>query len=100
MPNLIGTYNIRNGRNGGLEAALQGMSQANMDLVILQETKLTDGVYTRRSAVYNVIATDVLYRRNIRIFLKLPWHIYTHIDLVPWLATTVTFKNTATCPRL
>ena len=34
------------------------MSQANMDLGILQETKLTNGVYTRRSAGYSVIATD------------------------------------------
>ena len=38
------TYNIRNGRNGGLEAALRGMAQANMDLRVLQETKCTDGV--------------------------------------------------------
>ena len=44
------TYNIRNGRKGGLEAALRGMYQANMDLGILQETKLTDGIYTLRSA--------------------------------------------------
>ena len=50
MPIRFGTYNILNGRNGGLEAALRGMSQANMDLGILQETKLTDGIYTRRSA--------------------------------------------------
>ena len=54
----FGTYNIRNVRNGGLEAALQGMSQANMDLGLLQETKLTDGICTRRSAGYSVVATD------------------------------------------
>ena len=47
VPIILGTYNIRNGRDGGLEAALRGMSQANMDLSILQETKLTDGIYTR-----------------------------------------------------
>ena len=46
------------GRKGGLEMALWGISQANMDLGILQETKLTDGIYTRGSADYNVIATD------------------------------------------
>ena len=46
----FGTYNIRNGRKVGLEAALWGISQANMDLGILQETKLIDGVYTRGSA--------------------------------------------------
>ena len=37
----FGTYNIRNGRNGGLEAALRGMAQANIDLGVLQETKCT-----------------------------------------------------------
>ena len=31
VPIRFGSYNIYNGRNGGLEAALQGMSQANMD---------------------------------------------------------------------
>ena len=38
--------------------ALRGMSQANMDLGILQETKLTDGIYTRGSDGYSAIATD------------------------------------------
>ena len=34
------TYNICNGSNGGLELALRGVSQANMDLGIFQEKKL------------------------------------------------------------
>ena len=55
----FGTYNIRNGRNGGLEAALRGVSHTNMDLGILKETKLTDGIYTRGSAGYSVVATDM-----------------------------------------
>ena len=58
MPIRFGTYNIRNGRNVGLEVAPRGMSQANMDLVILQETKLTDGIYTHGSAGYSVVAMD------------------------------------------
>ena len=36
VPIRFGTYNIRNGRNGGLESALRGMSQANIDLGIFQ----------------------------------------------------------------
>ena len=35
-----------------------------MDLGILQETKLTDGVYTRGSASYKVIATDAPSRHR------------------------------------
>ena len=54
----FGTYNIRNGRDGGLKAALHGMSQANMDLGIFQETKLTDEIYTCGLAGYSVVATD------------------------------------------
>ena len=50
MPIKFGTYNIRNGRNGGLESALWGMAQAKIDLGVFQETKCTDGVYTRTSA--------------------------------------------------
>ena len=46
----FGTYSIRNGRNGGLELELREVSQANIDLGIFQETKVTDGIYTRGSA--------------------------------------------------
>eukprot|EP00978_Attheya_sp_CCMP212_P029590 scaffold105604_cov49-Attheya_sp.AAC.1 len=41
----IASYNIRNGRAGGLEAALRAMAQANVDVGVFQETKLTDGIY-------------------------------------------------------
>ena len=70
MPIRFGTYNIRNGRNGGLEAALRGMSQANMDLGIFQETKMTDRIYTRGSAGYSAVATDApsQHRRGVAIF--------------------------------
>ena len=58
VPIRFNTYNIRNRRNGGLESVLRGMSQANMDLGIFQEKKCTDGIYTRESAGYRVVATD------------------------------------------
>ena len=66
----FGTYNIRNGRNIGLEAALWGVSQSNMDLGILQETKLTDGIYTFGSAGYSVVAADApsRHRGGVTIF--------------------------------
>ena len=70
VPIIFVTYNIRNGRNGGLEVALRGISQANMDLGILQETKLTDGIYTRGSTGYSVVATDApsRHRGGVAIF--------------------------------
>ena len=38
---------------------LRGMSQANMDLGIFQETNVTDIIYTRGFSGYSVIATDM-----------------------------------------
>ena len=60
VPSRFGTYNIRNGRNGGLESALRGMSQANMYLGIFQETKFIGGVYTCRLSGYIVVSTEAL----------------------------------------
>ena len=70
VPIRFGTYNIRNGRNGGLESALRGVSQANMDLGIFQETKVTDVIYTLRSAGYSVVATDApsRHRSGVAVF--------------------------------
>ena len=72
----FGTYNIRNGRNRGLESALRGTYQANMDLGIFQETKLAGDVYTRRSAGYRVVATDVPSRHHsgVAVFYRLSPH--------------------------
>ena len=64
VPIRFGTYNIRNGRNRGSESSLGGMSQANMDLGIFQETKVTDGIYTRGSDGYSVVATDAPIRHR------------------------------------
>ena len=46
----FGTYNIWNGQNRGLESALHGMSQANMELGVFQETNLTNPFYTCESS--------------------------------------------------
>ena len=40
------------------------MSQANMDLGIFQETKVTDGIYTCGSAGYRVVATNAPSRHR------------------------------------
>ena len=66
---IFGTYNIRNGHNGGLDSALRGMDQANMDLGIFQETKFTEGIYTCESARYQVVATDAPSRHRGRVAL-------------------------------
>ena len=54
----VATYNIRSGRAGGLESALRAMAATGVDLGILTETKITDGIYTRFSSGYQVQATE------------------------------------------
>ena len=72
MPIRFGTYNIRNGPNGGLELALRGMIQENVDVGVFQETKFTDGIYTRVSEGYRVVATPALSRHQggVTIFYR------------------------------
>ena len=41
------TLNIRSGRAGGLEAYLRALQQVNVDVGVLQETKLTYGIPAR-----------------------------------------------------
>ena len=68
----FGTYNICNIRNGGLESALRGMSQANMYLGIFQGKKITHGIYNRGSAGYSVVATDApsRHRGGVAMFYR------------------------------
>ena len=54
----VASWNIRSSRNGSLQAALRVMESLGVDIGILQETRLTKGIYTRRFGNYNVIATD------------------------------------------
>ena len=52
-----------------MESALRGMYQANMDLVIFQDTKCTDGIYTHESAGYRVVVTDAPSQHRGRVAL-------------------------------
>jgi hypothetical protein len=52
------TYNITSGRTGRLEQALRACSTMGIDWGILTESKLTEGIHTRFSSGYWVVATD------------------------------------------
>jgi hypothetical protein len=56
----LASFNIRSGRNGGLEAALRAMDQLGVDIGFLVETKLTGGIYTRHLSGYDVLALTVM----------------------------------------
>ena len=63
----IDTLKIRLGKAGGLEAALQDLRQGNVDVGVLQETKLTDGIHARQGEGYYVWATEAERRHQWRI---------------------------------
>jgi hypothetical protein len=65
----LALYNIRSGRNGGLERALRAMDQLGVDIGFLVETKLTDGVYTQFLSGYKVVASTAPSARQGRIAL-------------------------------
>ena len=54
----VAAWNIQCGRNGGLESACRALVSLDVDIAILQETKLTNNVYARRSSGYSIIASD------------------------------------------
>ena len=79
--------------------ALRGMSQANMDLGILQETKLMDGIYTRRLAGYSVITTDApsRHRSGVALFYRSKPHFV--VDVVDKFGPNVLGFQLATGAR-
>ena len=54
----IASLNIRPGRAGGLEAALRALQQRNVDVGVLQETKIPKGIHMRYGSGYTVCATQ------------------------------------------
>ena len=54
----LASWNIRNGRNGGLESAARALDSLGADIAFLQETKVTGGIYTRHSSGYKIVASD------------------------------------------
>ena len=56
----VASWNIRNGRNGGLENACRALASLEVDITVLQETKLTGGTHTRLSSGYEIAASDAV----------------------------------------
>jgi hypothetical protein len=56
----IATYNIRDGRNSNLEAALRACEQMRNHFAVLTETKLSTDRYMRSAYDYTVFATKTI----------------------------------------
>jgi hypothetical protein len=85
-------YNIRSGRNGGLESALRPMDGIGADLGILMETKVTDGIYTQKSSGYSVVASNApsVHQGGIALFWQ-PNKLYLVEDWRIWGPNVLTF---------
>jgi hypothetical protein len=88
----VATYNIRSGRNGGLVSALRAMEGMGVDLGILLETKVTDGIYTQKLSGYLVAALNApsAHRGGIALFLR-PNKSYVVKDWQIWGPNMLTF---------
>jgi hypothetical protein len=66
------SFNIRSGRNRGLEVALRAMDQLGVDIGFLLETKLTGGIHTRYSSGYSVLALTAtsVWQGGIALFWR------------------------------
>ena len=53
----IGTWNIRDGRGGGIESACRALEASNVDVCVMQESKIVGNIYTRLSAGYSVVCS-------------------------------------------
>ena len=57
---VLGTLNIRDGRNSGLAIAIREFQQGNYDIVLATETKIPDDIYTKHTLGYEVICSKAL----------------------------------------
>ena len=83
----IATSNIQRGRNGCLETALRALDIMGLDLALLKETKLTNGIHTKYSSDYNnLLATSAASHRQGGVAL-------VHKDLPYWQVESVVYHH-------
>ena len=57
----LGAYNIRDGRIFGLPQEICAIEQSNYDLIILEDTKIPDGVYCHNRLGYDVVCSETIF---------------------------------------
>ena len=69
------------------------MAQANIDLGVFQETKCTNGIYTRKSAGCRVIAKDALsrHRSGVALFYR-PSSLFTVEEVREYGPNVISFE--------
>jgi hypothetical protein len=76
----IATYNIRDGRNSNLEAALRACEKMRIDIGVLTETRLSTHRHTRWAHGYTVFATQTTHTNQGGIALIFTNSLYFQIE--------------------
>jgi exonuclease III len=76
----LATYNIRDGRNSNLEAALRACEQMRIDVGVLTETRLSTDRYTRSAYGYTVFATQTAHTNQGGIALIFTNSLYFQVE--------------------
>ena len=83
----LATLNIRQGRAGGLEAALRALQQGNVNVGVLKETNLRDGMHAQQGAGYTIWATvaESMHQGGILVVWRedAGWQVEGIINFVP-----------------
>ena len=90
----LAMMNIRLGREGGLEAALHSMKQGDVDVGVLQETKLADVIHAQHGSGYAVWASEEEIRHNGGITVvwweDARWQVEGIVNFIPNMASFLT----------
>ena len=65
----LAKLNIRLGREEGLEAALRALKEGNVDMGVLHDKNLTDGIHARQVEGYTVCLTAAEIRYQVGLLL-------------------------------
>ena len=63
----ITTFNIRSGREGGLDMALRALWKCNIRIGVLQDTKIARGIHTQWRSGYNIWVTEAESQHQGRV---------------------------------
>jgi hypothetical protein len=57
---ILGTLNIRDGRNSGLAIAIREFQQGNYNIIVATETKISNDIYAKHTLGYEVTCSQAL----------------------------------------
>ena len=85
----LGTLNVRDGRGGNIEMACRELQKLEMDLVMVTETKFSNGQHTSMAFGYEIFATNCHNRNQGGVAILARKHHLWHVEDVERWGTNV-----------